>query len=352
MINETHSELVKYEPQSNQPAAAALSVAEVKTRLDLIRDVMANAMKTGQDYGKVPGCGDKPGLFQAGAQKLSMMFQLNPEVRQETTNDYQNFHRGYRLIVRVANGNKFAEGVGECSTLETKYRYRNSGLKCPKCGKETILKSKNQGEGWFCWAKKGGCAATFSPDSLDMANQKQGKVEHENPPDFWNTARKMAFKRAFVHAVINATNTSELWSQDLEDLRDNGVMGEPEPQQERESYQESAREQRRAPEPARAQAAPSGAAGDTREIVNFVDYNIRKSKPDAAKPWTAYFCKFERNGGEALEAATFSETIAAAFDTLKGNAVALVHRPGRKPGTTEIVSVEPATEKQTDDVPF
>jgi hypothetical protein len=33
----------------------------------------------------------------------------------------------------------------------------------------------------------------------------------------------MAFKRAFVHAIINATNTSELWSQDLEDLAANGM---------------------------------------------------------------------------------------------------------------------------------
>lgn len=205
-----------------------LSVAQVASGLKLIHDVMKQCMEDGKDYGKVPGCGDKPGLFQPGAQKLSMMFQLNPEVKEEKTEDYGGYHRGYRLVVRVTNGSKFADGVGECSTLESKYRYRNSSLKCPSCGKEAVLKSKNPGEGWFCWAKKGGCGAKFAPDAEAITSQNVGKVENENPADHWNTVRKMAFKRAFVHAIINATNTSELWSQDLEDLAGNGVVSSPE----------------------------------------------------------------------------------------------------------------------------
>ena len=205
-----------------------LSSAQVMAGLNAIRGVMKECMVEKQDYGKVPGCGDKPGLFQPGAQKLSMMFQLNPEVREETITDYPNFHRGYRFIVRVTNGAKFADGVGECSTLESKYRYRSGNKKCPNCGKETIFKSKIELEGWFCWDKKGGCGARFgksSPGGKEIESQTAGKVEHDNPPDFWNTVRKMAFKRAFVHAIINATNTSELWSQDLEDLAANGVVG-------------------------------------------------------------------------------------------------------------------------------
>jgi hypothetical protein len=209
-----------------------LSTTQVQAGLKAIHDVMRDCMKDGQDFGKVPGCGEKPGLFQPGAQKLSMMFQLNPEVREEVVTDYPNNHRGYRLIVRVTNGGKFADGVGERSTLESKFRYRTQNKKCPVCGAEAVLKSKKQGEGWFCWTKKGGCGLQFavgSPDEKKILDQPIGKVEHDNPPDFWNTVRKMAFKCAFVHAIINATNTSELWSQDLEDLRDNGVVGEPDP---------------------------------------------------------------------------------------------------------------------------
>lgn len=224
----TTQAVVKHESQAVQ-SREPLSALQMRSKLDLIRNVMVEAMTEGQDYGKIPGCGDKPGLFQPGAQKLSMMFQLNPEVREEIVADYPNYNRGFRLVVRVSNGDKFAEGVGECSTLESKYRYRSSGKRCPECGKETIIKGKAEyGGGWLCFQKKGGCGwkcADNTPGAKDLEAQSTGKVENENPPDYWNTVRKMAFKRAFVHSIINATNTSELWSQDLEDLAANGVVG-------------------------------------------------------------------------------------------------------------------------------
>jgi hypothetical protein len=222
MTTEKPQELQRYEP--NGAVGNALSSSQITDALKQLRQVMAENMTEGQDYGKVPGCGDKPGLFQPGAQKLSMMFQLSPSVNNEVVTDYPNFHRGYRLIVRVQSGSKCADGVGECSTMETKYRFRNGGRKCPTCGKETILQTKQGPPGFFCWAKKGGCGAKFAINDKAITEQNTGRVEHDNPPDFWNTVRKMAFKRAFVHAIINATNTSELWSQDLEDLAANGVV--------------------------------------------------------------------------------------------------------------------------------
>ena len=229
--------------KSNQPPSTSrslqvrdphqmLTTSQMMSKLDAIRQVMKEAMEEGQDYGKIPGCGPKPGLFQPGAQKLSMMFQLNPSIREEIVTDFPNFHRGYRLVVRVTNGEKFAEGVGECSTLESKYRYRGGNRVCPDCGKETVFKSKRD-EGWFCWAQKGGCGAQFMPGSPGMKklmSQKVGKVENENPADAWNTCRKLAFKRAFVHAIINATNTSELWTQDVDETDFPGDDGDLGPQ--------------------------------------------------------------------------------------------------------------------------
>lgn len=200
----------------------ALTVDELKQRLEFVQQIMGTVMKEGQDYGKVPGCGDKPGLFQPGAQKLGMTFQLTDEVKSEKVVDHPNFHREYSFVVSVkSSSGRTWDGVGTCSTMEAKYRYKSASLKCPLCGKETVFKSKKPGEGWYCWSKKGGCSAQFAPNAESIKSQSPGRVEHDNPPDFWNTVRKMAFKRGFVHAMINATNTSELWSQDLEDIAAN-----------------------------------------------------------------------------------------------------------------------------------
>jgi len=238
---EIKAEVVNEQPKQTQAVAIretggaigrAMSIDELKENLNFIREVMANVMKENQDYGKIPGCGDKPGLFQPGAQKLLMTFRLCDEVANEKVTDLPNFHREYAFVVRLrSDTGKTWEGVGTCSTLESKYRYRKAERRCPKCGQNTIIKGKAEyGGGWICFAKKGGCGAKYGDNDTAITSQAGGQVENENPADHWNTARKMAFKRALVHAAINATNTSELWSQDLEDLRDNGVVGgEPPP---------------------------------------------------------------------------------------------------------------------------
>ena len=219
---ESQAVVVREESRLERPMER-LPLEEVHNQLLFIRQVMAQEMKEGQDYGKIPGCGDKPGLFQPGAQKLLLTFQLTPHVKKEVLRELPHptifGHREYEftLTLRSKAGREW-DGVGTCSTLESKYRYRKSSRKCPTCGKETIFKDKNPPHGFYCWAKKGGCGAKFGPSDPGIISQEEGKADNENPAEFWNTVRKMAFKRALVHGSINATNTSELWSQDLEDL--------------------------------------------------------------------------------------------------------------------------------------
>lgn len=220
---EAQAVVVRDESRQLERPMERLPLEEVHNQLLFIRQVMAQEMKEGQDYGKIPGCGDKPGLFQPGAQKLLLTFQLTPHVKKEVLRELPHptifGHREYEftLTLRSKAGREW-DGVGTCSTLESKYRYRKSSRKCPTCGKETIFKDKNPPHGFYCWAKKGGCGAKFGPDDKSITGQEEGKADNENPAEFWNTVRKMAFKRALVHGSINATNTSELWSQDLEDL--------------------------------------------------------------------------------------------------------------------------------------
>jgi hypothetical protein len=324
-----------------------LSVTQVQSGLRAIHEVMRDCMKEGQDFGKVPGCGDKPGLFQPGAQKLSMMFQLNPEVRQETISDYPNYHRGFRLIVRVTNGGKFADGVGECSTLESKYRYRNAGKKCPECGKETIIKGKAEyGGGWLCFEKKGGCGWKCNdgtPAAEALQSQAGGKVEHDNAPDFWNTVRKMAFKRAFVHAIINATNTSELWSQDLEDLAANGVVtGSPAETPEPPTRQSPPPPKRPESSP-RASGEASGVFPDsdvaTEAMFDGFEQKAGKSKK-SGKPYVLTTMKFTDENERKFEVTTFDGD-KDKLDVLVGCLVTVKHKPDWQKKGRELINMSP-----------
>ena len=49
----------------------------------------------------------------------------------------------------------------------------------------------------------------------------QEKLEHDNPADNYNTVRKMGKKRALVDAVLTCTAASDIFTQDLEDLKAN-----------------------------------------------------------------------------------------------------------------------------------
>lgn len=195
----------------------ALAIEAIMNRAATVAEVMEKVMKPDIHYGTIPGTNDKKVLLKAGAEKLSAVFRLTPQFTVHQT-DYQNFHREYRVTCRLSDG---TEGVGTCTTLEEKYRYRKSGRKCPKCGKEQIIEGKAEyGGGWLCWAKKGGCGTKFAIADPAIAQQNPGKVEHQNPADYWNTCLKMSKKRAHVDAIITATATSDLLTQDLEEVQE------------------------------------------------------------------------------------------------------------------------------------
>lgn len=208
------------EPQA-LAVARSLPIDEVLKRLQFVKQIMKDVLVEDVDYGTIPGCGPKPALFQPGAQKLALTFQLHPQVQKEVLRELGNGHREYEFIIRV--GGEFgSDGVGTCSTMESKYRYRDSKRMCPQCNQPTLIKGKAEyGGGWICFEKKGGCGAKFVDDADAIMKQQVGQIENPNPADQWNTVRKMSYKRGLVHAIINATNTSELWTQDFDDEVEN-----------------------------------------------------------------------------------------------------------------------------------
>ena len=202
----------------------ALSIADIKAQVNLIQHVMREVMQKDQHYGVIPGTGTKPTLLKAGAEKLCLTFRLDPQY--ESTERYDGAHMAVKskcTLFHIPSGQRFGSGEGSCSTRESKYAYRQSSRKCPKCGSEAIIKGKdfkNDGlpTGWVCFAKKNGCGAKFKDGDESIEKQPIGRVPNEDVADQYNTVLKMANKRSLVAAVLNATAASDIFTQDIEDM--------------------------------------------------------------------------------------------------------------------------------------
>lgn len=161
----------------------------VRKQVNQIQYLMQSVLQDGTHYGTVKGCGNKPTLLQPGAEKIAFMFHLVPsyDVQREQLG---GGHREYTIecsLKSLDTGEVMGYGVGECSTMESKYRYRW------------------QGQGY-----------------------DRRKVENPDIADTWNTCLKMAKKRAFVDAVRSTTSASDIFTQDVEDMPE-GYFDQPAP---------------------------------------------------------------------------------------------------------------------------
>ena len=209
---------------TNQPHE--LTVSDVQAQVAKIQDLMTQVLKNGQHYGVIPGT-DKPTLLKPGAEKINFLFRLGTGDLEIVTKDLGGGHREITIktpMVHLPTGQVYSYGVGSCSTMESKYRYRNQARLCPSCGEETIIKGKDEyGGGWLCWKKKGGCGAKFSDGDEKIESQKVGKIDNEDIADVYNTVLKMAAKRSYVDGTIKASAASDFFTQDVEDMAGDAV---------------------------------------------------------------------------------------------------------------------------------
>lgn len=228
---------------SNLPAVTtddfALGLQRAMFKSDMITRMMqSNLLVAGVDYGVIPGV-DKPSLFKPGAEKLMTTLRYRNEMIPvsvvERFDGDPLFHYRYECrIYEVETGAWIATGIGSCNSMEAKYRYRKAERTCPNCGKTAIIKGKAEfGGGFICFAKKGGCGAKFSDTDPAIVSQPLGDVVNPDPFSLINTIDKMAQKRALIAAVLIATNASQRFTQDVEDMPGFGysemVIEVPEP---------------------------------------------------------------------------------------------------------------------------
>ena len=197
--------------------AGELTVDQLVGQIEKVQDAMRRAMHDGEHYGVIPGT-QKPTLLKPGAEKLCLLFRLAPSY-DVTRREMDGGHIEYEVACQlrhITSDSLIASGVGLCTTMETRYRWRKGAHACPHCAESAIIKGKEEfGGGWLCWKKKGGCGAKFADDAFDMADLKP--VENPDLADTYNTVLKMAKKRAHVDATLTATAASDIFTQDMED---------------------------------------------------------------------------------------------------------------------------------------
>lgn len=179
--------------------------ATLQRKLAAVRDfqtLVKSQMIQGHDYGVIPGT-DKPTLLKPGAEKIAKLLELADtyEVIEQTVDwDRPFFHFLIRCrLVTMGSGITVSEGVGECNSYESKYRYRwvfDSGL--PPGLDKSALRTRTIN------TKRG--------------QAKQYQMENEDIFSQVNTLLKMAKKRALVDASLSAGRLSDVFTQDMEDL--------------------------------------------------------------------------------------------------------------------------------------
>jgi len=224
------NEIIEYNAGSNASnyLSPVVNVQTALTRYQDMKDFIDKVLNKDVDYGSIPGTSNKAVLLKPGAEKLAAFFGLTvtydiiEKVTDWTGKEHgEPFFYFFYKVKLLRNGEVAGEGEGSCNSWETKYRYRKAERTCPECGAEAIIKGKSEyGGGWICFAKKGGCGAKFKDGDPAIESQHTGRVANPDVADIVNTIQKMAQKRALVAAVLNATNASDWFTQDVEDYID------------------------------------------------------------------------------------------------------------------------------------
>jgi hypothetical protein len=200
-----------------------VSVDNVVQQFKMVHELYEKIMVKDEHYGTIPGT-KKDTLYKSGAEKLDLLFKLVPKIDEKIMRELGNDHREVEITIGLYHketGLLWGQGIGSCSTKETKFRYREGKRLCSKCGKDSIIKGKEEyGGGWLCYKKTGGCGEKFANNDTTIINQQVGRIENTDIADIYNTVLKMAYKRALVSATITATGVSDIFTQDLDDFVD------------------------------------------------------------------------------------------------------------------------------------
>lgn len=178
------------------------SVQGTLTKVKSLQATLKSLLTENHDYGKIPGCGDKPTLLKPGAEKILMAMGITSSYELiEHTEDFEGLgFFAYTVKCTLLKGaQKITEGLGHANSKEKKWAVEWVYEKDLPAGSDIDLLKKKKFE-----AKNSG---TFYKYEVEAdANSKA------------NTILKMAKKRAQIDAVLTVASLSEIFTQDFDDL--------------------------------------------------------------------------------------------------------------------------------------
>lgn len=188
------NELVRFEQHIPQTASA------IRAHVNLIQEVMKAVMKDGTHYGTIPGT-PKPSLWKPGAEVLATTFHIAPSYRVEDLSGSDVIRYRVACIgTHQQTGTVMGEGMGECSSMEEKYKWR-----------------KTTANREFDATPEDRRRIKYGYNKAERREYEIRQVRCE-PADQANTILKMSCKRAQVAMTLNVVAASDIFTQDIEDL--------------------------------------------------------------------------------------------------------------------------------------
>jgi hypothetical protein len=173
-------------------------IQQTMSNIVKMQTVIQATLKPGHDYDTIPGT-QKPTLLKPGAEKILMLMGLTSEYEiVEKVEDYEKEVFAYTIRCILSKGDyKIAEGLGSCNSKEDKYRWR--------------------------WVKEEDIPLGEDKDMLKSRTTNWGatqyRIENDEVCSQANTILKMAKKRAQIDATLTVAALSEIFTQDIEDMK-------------------------------------------------------------------------------------------------------------------------------------
>ena len=177
---------------------------EQMNAINRFQQVVRATMIDGHDYGIIPGT-QKPTLLKPGAEKIAKLLGLADEYEiMDQQEDWGKPFFRYMVkcrLINIRHGVTVSEGLGECNSMESRYRWRWVWPDEVPASVDKATLAKRTGK-----SKKTGNPWT------------QYRIENEDIFSQVNTLIKMAKKRSLVDASLSAGRLSDIFTQDLEDM--------------------------------------------------------------------------------------------------------------------------------------